>query len=97
MVAASTVRTTRAAKPARERKQLGDTNGNESAERVLLTPGDVERVYGIPKSTQAKNRMAGTFAPFIKRGRSVYVLKSDMDAWLASLKRQSTFETNHAA
>jgi hypothetical protein len=61
-------------------------------EKILLTPDDVERVYGIPKSTQAKARMAGTFAPFVKRGRSVYVLKSDMDAWLASLKRRSTLE-----
>jgi hypothetical protein len=69
---------------------------DESTERVLLTPGDVERVYGIPKSTQAKNRMAGTFAPFVKRGRSVYVLKSDLDAWLASLKRQSTIDPNYA-
>lgn len=58
----------------------------------MLTPDDVERVYGIPKSTQAKSRMAGTFAPFVKRGRSVYVLKSDMDAWLASLKRKSTLK-----
>ena len=65
-------------------------------ERILLTPDDVERVYGIPKSTQAKARMTGTFAPFVKRGRSVYVLKSDMDAWLASLKRKSTIEPKHA-
>lgn len=61
-------------------------------DKLLLTPDDVERVYGIPKSTQAKGRMSGTFAPFIKRGRSVFVLKTDLDAWLASLRRNSNFE-----
>ena len=64
--------------------------------KLLLTPADIARDYSIPKSTQAKARMSGTFAPFVKRGRSVYVLKSDMDAWLASLKRKSTLEQTHA-
>lgn len=63
----------------------------------MLTPDDVERVYGIPKSTQAKGRMTGTFAPFVKRGRSVYVLKSDLTAWLETLKRKSTVEQSHDA
>lgn len=62
---------------------------------VMLTPDDVERIYGIPKSTQAKRRMAGAFAPHVKCGRSVYVLKSDLDAWLETLKRKSTI--NRAA
>jgi hypothetical protein len=65
-------------------------------ERVLLTPDDVERVYGIPKSTQAKARMRGDFAPYIKRGRSVYVLKADIDDWLAGLRRMSTSQASLA-
>lgn len=66
-------------------------------EKVMLTPDDVERVYGIPKSTQAKSRMAGTFAPFVKRGRSVYVMRTDLETWLETLKRTSTLEPKHAA
>lgn len=66
-------------------------------EKVLLTPEDVERVYGIPKSTQAKARMRGDFAPFLKRGRSVFVLQTDMDAWLESLRRRSTSDQGKAA
>ena len=64
-------------------------------ERVLLTPDDVERVFGIPKSTQSKARMtAGAFAPHVKRGRSVYYLRSDVEHWLESLRRKSTNERN---
>jgi hypothetical protein len=63
-------------------------------DKILLTPEDIERVYGIPKSTQAKARMRGDFASYIKRGRSVFVLKADLDAWLSSLRRAST---GHAA
>lgn len=66
-------------------------------QKLLLTPDDVARIYGIPKSTQAKNRMAGTFAPFVKHGRSVYVTRADMDHWLSTLKRKSTLCTKNAA
>jgi hypothetical protein len=63
------------------------------ADKVLLNPIEIERDYGIPKSTQSKGRMGLTdFPPFIKRGRSVFVLKSDLDDWLAGLKRRSTSE-----
>lgn len=61
-------------------------------QKILLTPDDIERVYGIPRSTQAKGRMTGTFAPFIKHGRSVLVLKADLEEWLTSLRRKSTSE-----
>lgn len=60
-------------------------------DKLLLTARDVENIYGIPRSTQAKSRMAGdTFCPHIKRGRSVYYLKSDFDAWISGLRRRST-------
>lgn len=61
-----------------------------TVQKLLLTPEDVERMYGIPRSTQAKNRMAGRFAPYVKHGRNVYVTRADMDAWLSTLKRKST-------
>lgn len=57
---------------------------------LALTPDDMERQYKIPKSTQAKGRMSGDFCPYIKRGRNVYYLKSDVDIWLASLRRRHT-------
>jgi predicted DNA-binding transcriptional regulator AlpA len=60
------------------------------SEKVLLTDRDVENIYGIPRSTQAKGRMKGGFCRFVKRGRSVYYLKSDFDEWIAGLRRNST-------
>ena len=65
--------------------------------KVLLTPEDVAKTYSIPESTQAKGRMTGGFCPHIKRGRSVFYLKSDIEAWLASLRRCSTSDTGRAA
>ena len=58
--------------------------------KALLTDYDVAFVYGIPRSTQAKGRMKGGFCPHIKRGRSVYYLKSDFDNYIAGLRRIST-------
>lgn len=66
------------------------------SDRILLTPQDIARDYSIPRSTQAKARMRGDFAPYIKRGRSVFVLKTDMDAWLSSLRRASTRQASSA-
>jgi predicted DNA-binding transcriptional regulator AlpA len=59
-------------------------------DKLLLTDRDVENAYGIPRSTQAKGRMSGAFCPHIKRGRSVFYLKSDFDAWISGLRRRST-------
>ena len=67
-------------------------------QKYLLSPRDVEREYGIPRSTQSKQRMKrGAFAPHVKRGRSVYYLREDVELWLQSLKRTSTLENHHAA
>ena len=66
-------------------------------DKVLLTDRDVENIYGIPRSTQAKGRMAGgSFCPHIKRGRSVFYLKSDFDAWISGLRRRSTSDQGQA-
>lgn len=61
--------------------------------KVLLTVRDVAAIYGIPPSTQAKGRMKGGFCPFVKRGRSVYYLQSDMDEYIGSLRRRSTSDS----
>jgi predicted DNA-binding transcriptional regulator AlpA len=66
-------------------------------EKLLLTARDVENVYGIPRSTQAKGRMTGRFCPHVKRGRSVFYLKADIEAWLSSLRRVSTSDTGRDA
>jgi hypothetical protein len=69
----------------------------QMSEKILLTDRDVENIYGIPRSTQAKGRMNGGFCPHIKRGRSVYYLKSDFDVWIGSLRRRTTSESVAAA
>jgi len=66
-------------------------------DKLLLTPEDMAQTYGIPESTQAKGRMSGGFCPHIKRGRSVFYLKSDIEAWLVSLRRASTSDTGRVA
>jgi hypothetical protein len=71
-------------------KKAPPINAIPVAEMVLLTDLDVEFFYRIPRSTQAKGRMRGGFCPHIKRGRSVYYLKSDFDEWIAGLRRRST-------
>ena len=63
------------------------------SEKLLLTDVDVYEIYGIPQSTQAKGRMTGNFCPHIKRGRSVFYLRSDFEAWLVSLRRRSTSDS----
>ena len=68
------------------------------SEKLLLTDRDVENIYGIPRSTQAKGRMAGGgFCPHIKRGRSVFYLKTDFDEWINGLRRRSTADTGATA
>lgn len=62
------------------------------SEKFLLTDRDIESVYGIPRSTQAKGRMTGNFCPHIKRGRSVFYLRTDLENWLCGLRRRSTSE-----
>ena len=65
-------------------------------DKLLLTDRDVESVYGIPRSTQAKGRMTGGFCPHIKRGRSVYYLKADLESYIAGLRRRSTSDRGTA-
>jgi hypothetical protein len=73
------------------------TNDVSQQSKVLLTPEDVATTYSIPESTQAKGRMTGGFCPHIKCGRSVFYLKSDLENWIASLRRASTSDAGRAA
>lgn len=50
--------------------------------KKILTPEDVATEYGIPLSTQSKRRMAGTFCPYIKNGRSVLYRREALEQWL---------------
>ncbi len=65
--------------------------------KPILTPIDVENEKRIPRSTQSKKRMAGTFCPFIKCGRKVLYRREDLEAWLDRNTRQSTLDTQRAA
>ncbi len=67
------------------------------SEEPVLTPDDVENRYKIPKSTQAKGRMRGDFCAYIKRGTRVYYWKTDMEAYLTSLRRRHTSDPGSKA
>lgn len=67
------------------------------SERVLLTPADIKRIYGISESTQAKGRMTGDTWPFIKRGRSVLAFRDSVEDWFRSKMRRSTSDTGRIA
>ena len=77
--------------------EIADTpvqhNAAQPDRRELLKPDDIESIYGIPKSTQAKGRMTGNTFPYIKRGRSVYAFRDDVEDWLRGLRRRSTSDT----
>jgi hypothetical protein len=64
--------------------------------KVLLTPKYIEKVEGIPQSTQAKGRMRGDFCPFVKIGRRVYYTQDDFDAYVSSHRRRSTSDDGTA-
>ena len=67
------------------------------ADKLLLTDRDVENIYGIPRSTQANGRMRGDFCPHIKRGRSIFYKRDDLDSWINSLRRRSTSDQGQTA
>ena len=51
---------------------------------------------GSAKSTFEKLRVTGRGAPFIKIGRTVVYDVADLDVWLASKRRMSTSDSDHA-
>lgn len=50
---------------------------------LLLTPDDLESIYGIPKATQATWRCTGRWSlPYIKVGRNVRYRRESIEEWL---------------
>lgn len=50
----------------------------------VLSTADVERFFGIPRSTQAKRRISDDhFIPFFKVGDAVRYRRIDVEQWIA--------------
>jgi hypothetical protein len=69
-------------------KSLDEPNGLER----LLTPKETADLLRVSVSWLAKRRRRGDGPPFIKKGRSVDYLPSDVVRWLKSCRRSSTAE-----
>lgn len=52
-------------------------------DKTLLSPKDVESLYGIKTSTQAKNRCLGKI-PYVKFGGFIYYRKDELEAFICS-------------
>jgi excisionase family DNA binding protein len=50
---------------------------------VLLRPGDVSKLLGVPVSTLANWRSAGQGPPYLRVGRHVRYRRADVEAWVA--------------
>lgn len=51
-----------------------------------ITEIEAARYIGMSRSWLAQARMRGNGPPYIKIGRSVRYLRSDLDAWLALMR-----------
>lgn len=60
--------------------------------RKLLNTHEAAAYCGSTRSTFEKLRVLGGSAPYLKIGRRVLYDPADLDAWLASKRRQSTSE-----
>lgn len=63
----------------------------------VLNEDEAARYCRQARITLAKARLRGDGPPFLKLGRSVRYLKSDLDKYLASKRRRSTSDTGAAA
>ena len=59
----------------------------------LLTLDEVTAATGLSRSTLAKRRCDGTGPAFFKIGRQVKYDRADLDAWMLSRRRTSTWGT----
>ncbi|MCK1600836.1 helix-turn-helix domain-containing protein [Bradyrhizobium sp. 166] len=59
----------------------------------FLSIDDASDLTGLSPSTLAKKRMAGTGPAFFKLGRTIKYAAADVDAWLLSRRRTSTWST----
>jgi excisionase family DNA binding protein len=60
----------------------------------LLTLDEVVGLTGLSKSTLAKRRCSGTGPSFYKIGRQIRYSRDDVDTWIASRRRTSTWAAN---
>lgn len=58
----------------------------------LLSIDDVVALTGLSASTLAKRRCAGLPPAFFKLGRAVKYAAADVDAWILSQRRTSTWQ-----
>jgi predicted DNA-binding transcriptional regulator AlpA len=63
----------------------------------FLSPEDEDRAFaGLSRSTRAKMRCAGTGPRFYKIGRRCLYTMGDIEAWIQSRARTSTWPTEAA-
>ncbi|WOH55374.1 helix-turn-helix transcriptional regulator [Bradyrhizobium sp. BWC-3-1] len=60
----------------------------------LLTLDEMTAATGLSRSTLAKRRCDGTGPAFFKIGRQVKYDRADVDAWMLSRRRTSTWGTS---
>ncbi|MET4203667.1 helix-turn-helix domain-containing protein [Bradyrhizobium sp. LA6.12] len=60
----------------------------------FLSIDDVTAATGLSPSTLAKKRMAGTGPAFFKIGRAIKYAATDVDAWILTRRRTSTWVAN---
>ncbi|UGX97592.1 helix-turn-helix domain-containing protein [Bradyrhizobium barranii subsp. barranii] len=60
----------------------------------LLSLDEVVSVTGLSRSSLAKKRCDGTGPAFFKIGRTVRYAAADVDAWILSRRRTSTWAAN---
>ncbi|MCS3895570.1 putative DNA-binding transcriptional regulator AlpA [Bradyrhizobium japonicum USDA 38] len=63
----------------------------------LLSLDEVVSVTGLSRSSLAKKRCDGTGPAFFKLGRTVKYDRADVDAWILSRRRTSTWAANDNA
>jgi len=64
----------------------------QKSPRRWARPPKTARYTGYSEATLEKRRAAGLDPPFYKIGRAVFYDLDEIDDWLASGKRQSTWE-----
>ncbi|MET4739719.1 putative DNA-binding transcriptional regulator AlpA [Bradyrhizobium japonicum] len=60
----------------------------------LLSLDEVVSVTGLSRSSLAKKRCDGTGPAFFKLGRTIKYAAADVDAWILSRRRTSTWAAN---
>ncbi|MCK1517109.1 helix-turn-helix domain-containing protein [Bradyrhizobium sp. 190] len=60
----------------------------------FLSIDDVAALTGLSPSTLAKKRMAGAGPAFFKLGRTIKYAAADVDAWIMTRRRTTTWADN---